>query len=178
MVKASRAFRAWVMFLCPLLSLDEILSFHLLHKISLSRPHVSLPTNIQRISRPTTGDMDLFMCICIDCGRVTNCQAYYFVEQKHGQPHMNNDPSFSPRDGSPTIHVNIRTKRDAEVSAMWRENVIKEIRVEGSSAYDMAPVTTIEYDVVACEDFMRDRGCWVRNMPQEIKDINPNFVPT
>ena len=32
------------------------------------------------------------MCICIDCSRVTNCQAYHFVETKHGQPHMTENP--------------------------------------------------------------------------------------
>jgi hypothetical protein len=39
-------------------------------------------------------------------------------------------------------------------------------------------MTTIEYDVVACEDFIEDIGCWVRNMPDEIKKVNPHFVPT
>lgn len=32
------------------------------------------------------------MCICIDCARVTNCKAYHFVETKHQQPHMTEDP--------------------------------------------------------------------------------------
>ena len=32
------------------------------------------------------------MCICIDCSRVTNCKAYHFVETKHSQPHMTEDP--------------------------------------------------------------------------------------
>lgn len=31
-------------------------------------------------------------CICIDCARVTNCKAYHFVETKHNQPHMNDNP--------------------------------------------------------------------------------------
>lgn len=41
----------------------------------------------QRVSR-----MQQNMCICIDCSRVTNCQAYHFVETKHSQPHMSEDP--------------------------------------------------------------------------------------
>ena len=39
-------------------------------------------------------------------------------------------------------------------------------------------VTTIEYDVVACQDFLEDHGRWVRNMPEEIRLANPDFVPT
>jgi hypothetical protein len=31
-------------------------------------------------------------CICIDCARVTNCAAYHFVETKHSQPHMTDNP--------------------------------------------------------------------------------------
>jgi hypothetical protein len=38
--------------------------------------------------------------------------------------------------------------------------------------------TTYEYDVVKCADFVEDKGCWVRNMPDEIRKVNPQFVPT
>jgi len=139
-------------------------------------------------------------CICIDCARVTDCKAYHFVETKHGQPHMNEDPTFTPRDGSPTIHVNIRNTRNREdrevVDRMWREHSSETERaahkqrqgdgggmggeeaLHGETVYDLTPQTTIEYDVVACADFVEDRGCWVRNMPQEIRDANPDFVPT
>jgi len=137
------------------------------------------------------------MCICIDCARVTDCKAYHFVETKHGQPHMNEDPAFSPRDGSPTIHVNIRTSRggEEEMARIWSEHKSETERAErkhqqqedekaassvlhGETVYDLSPVTTYEYDVVACADYVEDKGCWVRNMPQEIKDANPDFVPT
>jgi hypothetical protein len=141
------------------------------------------------------------MCICIDCARVINCQAYHFVEEKHEQPHMSENPTFMPRDGSPTIHVNIRTirtdqDRQAEVARMWREHnqeteqaekssesesaseSAEEERLVGKTVYDMAPVTTYEYDVVACADFLEEKGCWVRNMPQEIFEANPDFVPS
>ena len=37
---------------------------------------------------------------------------------------------------------------------------------------------TVEYDVVKCEDFVSDPGRWVRNMPEEIRRVNPAFVPT
>lgn len=30
----------------------------------------------------------------------------------------------------------------------------------GKTVYDLSSATTIEYDVVACEDFIEDRGCW------------------
>eukprot|EP00620_Florenciella_sp_RCC1587_P016069 CAMPEP_0182561196 /NCGR_PEP_ID=MMETSP1324-20130603/3722_1 /TAXON_ID=236786 /ORGANISM="Florenciella sp., Strain RCC1587" /LENGTH=248 /DNA_ID=CAMNT_0024773743 /DNA_START=123 /DNA_END=869 /DNA_ORIENTATION=- len=42
----------------------------------------------------------------------------------------------------------------------------------------MAGQVTTEYDVIKCADFVEDRGCWVRNMPEEIKRMNPEFVPT
>eukprot|EP00977_Amphora_coffeiformis_P016221 scaffold4957_cov152-Amphora_coffeaeformis.AAC.1 len=47
----------------------------------------------------TTTTTALDMCICIDCARVTNCAAYHFVETKHEQPHMNENPTFEPVDG-------------------------------------------------------------------------------
>jgi len=48
---------------------------------------------------------------------------------------------------------------------------------EGRQAYVATPVTTYEYDVVECADYVEDRGSWVRNMPEEIKIANPDFVP-
>jgi len=135
------------------------------------------------------------MCICVDCARVTNCAAYHFVETKHDQPHMTENPTFEPRNGSPTIHVNVRTirtqeDRKAEIERMWREYKTEEERAEeqakqegsseahGGTVYDLAPQVTYEYDVVACEDFVEDKGCWVRNMPEEIRKANPQFVPS
>ena len=134
------------------------------------------------------------MCICIDCARVTNCAAYHFVESKHEQPHMTENPTFTPREGSPTIHVNIRTERtqegQKEIDRMWREHESETAKAEaasgggqegalyGETVYNLFPVTTTEYDVVACEDFVEDKGCWVRNMPEEIRKANPDFVPT
>ncbi len=132
-------------------------------------------------------------CICINCKWVTSCQAYHFVESKHEQPHMTPNPTFEPRDGSPTIHVNIRTIRNesdrkAEVDRMWREHAAETTKAEavairgetlvGETVYDFSPVTTYEYDVVQCEDFIEDKGCWIRNMPEEIRLANPNFVPS
>jgi hypothetical protein len=88
---------------------------------------------------------------------------------------MTEDPTFDPRDGSPTIHVNIRTTntedREKEIQRMTE-------KLHGETVYNLAPVTTTEYDVVACADFVEDKGCWIRNMPQEIRDSNPDFVPS
>ena len=124
----------------------------------------------------------LSMCICIDCARVTNCAAYHFVETRHNQPHMTENPSFTPRDGSPTIHANIRMAQQDDVM----DRVYKEHNAEqgaaaalagetatamdgegqddgalhGQKVYDLSYSTTIEYDVVACEDFVEDHGCW------------------
>lgn len=49
---------------------------------------VSLIAGRKSISATTTQQN----CICIDCARVTNCKAYHFVETKHNQPHMTDDP--------------------------------------------------------------------------------------
>ena len=50
--------------------------------------------------------------------------------------------------------------------------------LHGEEKYDLSPVTTVEYDVVECADYVEDMGAWVRNMPEEIRKANPNFVPT
>lgn len=134
---------------------------------------------------------EVAMCICINCSRVINCSAYHFVETKHNQPHIAATTTFTPRDGSPTIHVNVRTDRtntDKEVNRMWREHEEETARAQqaqtgddplhGETVYNLTPVTTMEYDVVACADYVEDVGCWVRNMPEEIKRANPHFVPT
>ena len=147
------------------------------------------------------------MCICINCARVTSCQGYHFVESMHSQPHMDADPQFDPRDGSPTIHVNYRTvmsdRAESEFERMMREHKAEEERAEenvkkeqadtagrtcevdedgqplhGEKKYDLSPTTTVEYDVVECADYVEDMGIWVRNMPEEIRKANPNFVPT
>jgi len=103
---------------------------------------------------------------------------------------MTDSPTFEPRDGSPTIHVNIRTirsdnDRNDEIKRMW--SVQQKVEEEGvdvgallgdNQVYDATPVTTYEYDVVKCADFVQDRGCWIRNMPEEIKLANPDFVPS
>ena len=145
----------------------------------------------------------LGMCICIDCARVRSCQGYYFVEDRHGQPHMDPSPSYDPRDGSPTIKVTYRTittaDAESEYERMVREHSAEERRaaaaggrpadgaaapsspppeLHGEETYDLSPVTSMEYDVVACEDYVEERGAWVRNMPEEIRKANPDFVPT
>jgi len=150
--------------------------------------------NKQALSRPMRGKTEVNMCICINCARVTNCQAYHFVESKHNQPHMAENPTFMPRDGSPTIHVNVRTvrtdkERKKEAERMWSEHQSETEKAEaaggvsdeslvGEQKYDLSPVTTYEYDVVKCADYVNDAGCWIRNMPEEIKLANPDFVPS
>ena len=87
---------------------------------------------------------------------------------------------------SPTIHVNVRTirtteDRQAEAERMWKEYKAEEqaaAKGHGQTVYDFSPVTTTEYDVVACASFVEDKGAWVRNMPEEIRKANPDFVPT
>jgi len=142
--------------------------------------------NVRTFSPPSP-----LSCICINCSRVTNCKAYHFVESKHSQPHMSTSPDFTPRDGSPTIHVNIRTSRDEEeMGRIWAEHVkqteIAETKksknddgkLMGENKYDLSVKTTYEYDVVECQDYDEDMGIWVRNMPEEIRMANPDFVPS
>ncbi|KAL7515630.1 hypothetical protein ACHAXN_013285 [Cyclotella atomus] len=138
------------------------------------------------------------MCICIHCKHVTNCIAYHFVEKQHRQPHMNNDPTWEPRDGSPTIEVNIRKGRgiDEELAKMtveheeetrkaeeafMRENngeLPEDAILHGETKYDVSGAVAYEFDVVACEDFVEERDIWVKNIPEEIRLANPDFVPT
>jgi hypothetical protein len=142
---------------------------------------------------------------------VTRCGAYHFVETKHEQPHIAKIPDFEPRNGSPTIHVNVRTTPRSIVASAEKEEddddddddyssssdtqtaapelaippttpILEEendgLQQQGATAYGLPSVTTYEYDVVKCADFIQDTGSWVRNMPQEIKDANPDFVPS
>jgi hypothetical protein len=147
----------------------------------------------QAVVQPSSSQLS---CIRVNCKRVTSCAAYHFVETKHEQPHMTEDPTFEPRNGSPTVHVNIRSIRNQddqqkEIDRMWREQHKLETELaeetatgeddeplHGARKYDFAPVTTYEYDVVKCEDYVEDMGAWVRNMPEEIRKSNPNFVPS
>lgn len=48
----------------------------------------------------------------------------------------------------------------------------------GEKQYDLSGATSYEYDVVECEDFDEERDAWVKNMPEEIRIANPDFVPT
>jgi len=132
------------------------------------------------------------MCICINCARVTDCAAYHFVETKHEQPHMIENPTFEPRNGSPTIEVNIRPP------ALGTNNSLRDLKRLNDAAHDadgnridgatedlelptvvsVTPQSTIEYDVVGCADYVESPGMWIRNMPEEIRRENPSFVPT
>ena len=82
-------------------------------------------------------------CICVNCAFVDNCTAYHVVEAKHGQPHVSTNPIFTPREGSPTVAVNIFPP-DSEHKARGFE---------------------IELDVVECADFAREMGKWRKMMP-------------
>lgn len=171
-----------------------ILNLYLLSSIRAFLPQpsffqaLSTSTNKKVVGAPTGAETAL-SCICINCARVTNCAAYHFVETKHEQPHMTEHPTFNPRDGSPTIHVNIRTVRrnsNEQLARVWEEHQQQTAtattddsgQLHGEKTYDLMPQTTYEYDVVACADYVEDLGCWVRNMPEEIKLANPHFVPT
>mmetsp|Transcript_28249 Transcript_28249/g.59416 ORF Transcript_28249/g.59416 Transcript_28249/m.59416 type:complete len:202 (-) Transcript_28249:275-880(-) len=155
----------------------------------------TLPIARRRATRHRSSSLQ--MCICIHCARVTNCSGYHFVEEQHNQPHINKNPTWEPRNGSPTIQVHIRPDGDRkaqnELEKMWDEHEdetrLAEMKAQiensgsdepliGSKQYDLSAVNTYEYDVVQCEDFLEEKDAWVKNMPEEIRLANPHFVPT
>ena len=85
------------------------------------------------------------MCICIDCKFVDQCETYHMVEEKHEQPHLTEQPTFSPQ--NPTIMVHIR-KMSGEADGML-------------SAHGR------EFDVIECESFCEEKGKWIRLRPGE-----------
>ena len=76
------------------------------------------------------------MCICVNCHYVDRCRTYNAVETQHQQPHLTENPSFSPIE--PTINVNIRTAG---------ENI------------------EMEWDVVGCQSFVEEVGKWSKLRP-------------
>jgi len=114
-------------------------------------------------------------CICINCKHVVNCEAYHFVEDRHQQAHICEKPTFDPRNGSPTLNLHIQDADDGSSNNDAVNNAIAAgVDVMAAPEFEMI----LEYDVVACDDFVEDKGCWVRNMPEEIRLSNPDFVPS
>ena len=98
-------------------------------------------------------------CICVNCKWVDSCTAYHVVEAKHLQPHVAEDPDFTPREGSPTVAINIFTP-----AAHIRDRGLE-----------------IELDVTACDDFVEEKGRWVKMMPKGTllkNGFDEDFVPT
>eukprot|EP00592_Proboscia_alata_P015618 CAMPEP_0194396004 /NCGR_PEP_ID=MMETSP0174-20130528/124741_1 /TAXON_ID=216777 /ORGANISM="Proboscia alata, Strain PI-D3" /LENGTH=97 /DNA_ID=CAMNT_0039192009 /DNA_START=247 /DNA_END=540 /DNA_ORIENTATION=- len=96
---------------------------------------------------------------------------------------MTSNPNFTPASGSPTVEVNVRTTTPS------MGNTLSELRDEHeqqqrlseegkkTKTYEFGGVVSYEFDVVGCESFVEDTGCWIRNMPDEIRVANPEFVP-
>ncbi|ANV87865.1 MULTISPECIES: Ycf34 family protein [unclassified Picosynechococcus] len=78
------------------------------------------------------------MCICVDCEYVDRCETYHVVETQHQQPHLTDQPDFSPIE--PTINVNIRSEGE---------------------------MIEMEWDVVGCASFSQEKGKWARLRPGE-----------
>jgi len=121
----------------------------------------------RELSSPFSSSSSSLGCICINCAFVTNCTAYHFVEERHLQPHISKKPKFEPIDGSPSINVNIRSDQNG----LWN-NGFGSIKTAADLSMEL------EYDVVECESYAHELDSWIRNMPEEIKAVNPNFVPT
>jgi hypothetical protein len=168
-----------------------------LHGVAAFTPWSDCNSFISLFGLRRTGKISLH-CICINCARVTNCAAYHFVEEQHSQPHINKSPTWEPRNGSPTIQVHIRPDADGNVEnalgQMWTEHEdqtrqaeeasnkskggVKDAPLFGEKQYDLSGTTSYEYDVIECDDFVLSKDAWVRNMPEEIRIANPDFVPT
>ena len=71
------------------------------------------------------------MCICIDCRWVDRCATQHTVETHHGARYLTPTPDFEPC--QPRINVHLRSQ---------------------------GATTTVEWDVVACNSFLTDRGHW------------------
>ena len=111
---------------------------------------------------------------------------------------MNKNPTWEPRDGSPTIQVHIRPGKESKNvwDKLWEEHEEETRKAEeayaqenneetaedgtlfGQTKYDLTGTTTYEYDVVECENFVEEKDAWVKNMPEKIKSANPDFVST
>lgn len=169
-----------------------------LHGVAAFAPRSNCNSCISPFGLRRAGKVTSLQCICINCARVTNCSAYHFVEEQHSQPHINKSPTWEPRNGSPTIQVHIRPDADRNVEEalgqMWTEHEDQTRQAEeasnkskdgaedtplfGEKQYDLSGTTSYEYDVIECEDFVLSKDAWVRNMPEEIRIANPDFVPT
>ncbi len=115
------------------------------------------------------------MCICINCKFVDRCQAYRFVEEKHSQPFVSQNPDFMPRDGTPKMQVpwidifNVFTRViDFRQVFIRKEGDAQQAQpTAGTVAEGSRPVsplsTTIEYDVFECDDF--GEQCIINSRP-------------
>ena len=138
-------------------------------------PRSSISSSILLLLLPLLPTTPYPFCICINCRHVPTCTSYSYIEEKHGQPHIytpgDGRGRFTPRDGSPTVEVNIRKVTGDDItSSLFASQTTNQTSTMSSH--------TIEYDVVGCEDWVWDEGAWVRNMPEEIKGLYPDFVPT
>ncbi|MEM6518082.1 MAG: Ycf34 family protein [Cyanobacteria bacterium P01_D01_bin.71] len=79
------------------------------------------------------------MCICVNCHYVDRCVTYNAVEAQHQQPHLTESPNFEAN--NPTINVNIRQDGD---------------------------IIEMEWDVVGCESFRKEKGKWSKLRPGEL----------
>jgi hypothetical protein len=68
--------------------------------------------------------------------------------------------------------------RRAEAALSNLQGGEEDVPLFGEKQYDLRGITSYEYDVVECEDFVLLKDSWVLNMPEEIRIANPNFVPT
>mmetsp|Transcript_6166 Transcript_6166/g.14354 ORF Transcript_6166/g.14354 Transcript_6166/m.14354 type:complete len:153 (+) Transcript_6166:37-495(+) len=148
--------------ICVLLVLPLASGF-LQAKLGLSGNHPRFRVPQLRSNPRPSSSTALKMCICVNCKWVDTCKAYHFVEEKHQQPHLSLSPDFMPRDGSPTMQAVIRKEGTDTPEHLASRGI------------------TVEYDVVECEDFVEEKGRWVKMMPKgTLMDagFDPDFVPT
>ena len=76
------------------------------------------------------------------------------------------------------VEAEAKESESRSESESSNENGNSNGKLIGENKYDLSVKTTYEYDVVACEDYEENIGMWIRNMPEEIRSANPDFVPS
>ena len=77
------------------------------------------------------------MCICVNCHWINRCKTYHAVERQHGVEHLTTSPDVEGK--NPSIYILVKSLPENESS--------------------------IEWDVRACENFLEDKGKWLRLRP-------------
>jgi hypothetical protein len=125
------------------------------------------------------------MCICVDSAPKTSCVCLPFCrDEARATAHDCRIPHHA-RDGSPTIHANVRSiwsdTRSSSSKRMWRS--IETETEKGYTGFAMTlrlcPYTIFDSRDARMTMWLSRRGKILElgpNMPQEIRDANPTKI--